>query len=102
MNELPSGELKSDEKLIALFCHLSLFLGGIVLPIIFWAINREKSKFVTFHSLQAIFFHLTYIVLIIFFTVFFVFGGMGFGLFFSGVSKHAGNGPGVLVIIAII
>src|SRR5437870_8935006 len=101
MNELPPEQLKSDEKLVALFCHLSLFLGGIVLPIIFWAVNREKSKFVTFHSLQAIFFHISYIVIIIAFAIFFVFGGMGFGLLFAGATKHSTSGPSIVFLVAI-
>ena len=102
MNELPPEQLKSDEKLVALFCHLSLFLGGIVLPIIFWAVNREKSKFVTFHSLQAIFFHISYIVIIIAFAIFFVFGGMGFGLLFAGATKHTSSGPSLIFLLVMI
>lgn len=102
MQDTTNESLKSDEKLVALFCHLSLFLGGIVLPIIFWAINKEKSKFITFHSLQAIFFHISYIVIIIGFTVFFIFGGMSFGLLFAGATKHSSSGPSVVFLIAMI
>jgi uncharacterized Tic20 family protein len=75
--------LRGDEKMLALFSHLSLFLGGIILPIIFWATNRDKSKFVTFHSLQTIWFHVAYIVLI--FVLIFLWiiillvGGVGLG-----------------------
>lgn len=70
--------------MLALFSHLSLFLGGIILPIIFWATNRDKSKFVTFHALQALWFHIAYIVLIfvlIFFwaIIIFIIGGIGLG-----------------------
>ncbi len=81
------NNLQGDEKMLALFSHLSLFLGGIVLPIIFWATNRDKSKFVTFHALQALWFHIAYVALIIVWVIVFVLigvvGGIGFGAFAS-------------------
>jgi uncharacterized Tic20 family protein len=58
-----SNEIKSEERMLGLFAHLSHFLGGIVIPIIFWATNKDKSKFVTFHSLQALWFHITFFIL---------------------------------------
>ena len=58
-------EPSNEEKLLALFSHLSIFMGGIVLPIIFWAINRDKSRFVRYHAMQAVFFHIAFIVLTI-------------------------------------
>ncbi|MEO8514530.1 MAG: DUF4870 domain-containing protein, partial [Ignavibacteria bacterium] len=64
--------IQGDEKMLALFSHLSLFLGGIILPIIFWATNKDKSKFVTFHALQALWFHIAYLVLIMVFVFGFV------------------------------
>ncbi len=77
--------LQGDEKMLALFSHLSLFLGGIILPIIFWATNKDKSKFVTFHALQALWFHIAYIaIMIIFifgFVIIAVIGGVGMGAF---------------------
>jgi len=48
-------------------------------PLIFWIINREKSKFATFHSLQALWFHIAFAVLFIAFVfviMFVVFGSM--------------------------
>ena len=75
--------LSGDEKLLSLFSHLSLFLGGIVLPLIFWVTNRDKSKFVTFHSLQALWFHVAYVAIIVVFVFVMVFalliGGLGLG-----------------------
>jgi len=52
------------EKLSGLFSHFSIFFGGLIVPLIFWVINREKSKFVSFHSLQALFFHMGYFLYI--------------------------------------
>jgi uncharacterized Tic20 family protein len=80
-----ANEIRSDERLIALFAHLSLFLGGILLPVIFWVTNRDKSKFIVFHSLQALWFHIAYIALILVFVFGFVIvaiiGGVGMGAF---------------------
>jgi uncharacterized Tic20 family protein len=58
-------ELTQNEKLFALFSHFSFFFGGLIVPIVLWAVNGGKSKFVTFHSLQALFFHLAYTILIV-------------------------------------
>jgi len=97
-----SGELRSEEKILGLFAHLSLFLGGIVIPIIFWATQKDKSKFVTFHSLQALWFHLIYIVFIIAFVLVMVIGGLGFGFISAGtMGKHIGLGPGFAIIMII-
>ncbi len=88
-------ELSNEERLLALFSHLSIFFGSIVVPLIFWAIHKDKSRFVRFHSLQALFFHLTYLVLLLFIISFLVvagiFGGLGLGLMTAGTtSSHEG------------
>jgi uncharacterized Tic20 family protein len=96
-----SYTLKNEEKLMGLFSHLSLFLGGIALPIIFWVINKDKSKFVTFHALQALFFHLAYIALIVALVFFLVFAGLGMGLLTAASNNHSA-GPGALFAIVLI
>lgn len=77
----------SDEKLLAMLSHLSIILGGIILPIIIWATQKDKSKFVRFHALQAIFYHIAYVVMIVAFVMlvalFFIISGVGFGMFDS-------------------
>ncbi|MBS1518124.1 MAG: DUF4870 domain-containing protein [Bacteroidetes bacterium] len=65
VNQVPDHE----EKTFAMLSHLSLLLGGIILPIIIWATQRDKSRFVRFHSLQAIFYHLMLAVIIFFFVL---------------------------------
>lgn len=95
-------ETTSDERLLSLFSHLSTFVGGIILPIIFWAIHKDKSKFVRFHSLQAIFFHIVYlffvIVMTIFGTLFMSLGMVGLGT----ATNYGSKGMPVLMIILII
>jgi len=95
--------IQGDEKMLALFSHLSLFLGGIILPIIFWATNKDKSKFVTFHALQALWFHIAYIAIILVWVFAFIFiavvGGIGLGAFTSATGSKE---MPVFFIIAMI
>jgi uncharacterized Tic20 family protein len=95
--------IQGDERLLALFSHLSLFLGGILLPIIFWATNRDKSKFVCFHALQALWFHIAYIAVIFIFIILFV---IIFAIWGIGLTALAGASGGmempIILIILII
>lgn len=96
-------EPSSDEKLLALLSHLSIVLGGIILPIIVWATQKDKSKFVRFHSLQAIFFHIAYVVLLVLLIIIVVFGfiltGLGTGAF---KGSQASETMPVYMIVGII
>lgn len=77
MSENISAEITNDEKLFGLFSHLSIFFGGIIVPLIFWIINKDKSKYATFHSLQALWFHIAFaavIILFVFIILIFAFG----------------------------
>ena len=98
-NEQVPG-LKDEEKLFGLFSHLSIFFGGIIIPIIFWAINKDKSKFVTFHSLQALFFHLLYVAVIFVFVFIIVIAGLALGFF--SASHHSATGAPIFVIGIIL
>lgn len=95
------NEIKGDERMLGLFSHLSLFLGGILVPIIFWIINKDKSKFVTFHSLQALWFHIAYAIVIIVMVLVLVVGGIGMGLLTQGAHATKSGAP-VFVIIMIV
>jgi uncharacterized Tic20 family protein len=98
-----ANEIKGDERMLGLFAHLSLFLGGILVPIIFWATNKDKSKFVTFHSLQALWFHIAYIIVIVVVVMVLVIAGAGFGLLSAGMHGTGGKSAGgAIFIIALI
>ena len=62
MNE----KISSDEKLMSLLAHLSIIIPniGIIAPIIIWVTQKDKSKFVRFNAIQAIFFQLVFFILI--------------------------------------
>ena len=61
-----SEKIKSDEKLMSLLSHLSIIIPniGVIAPIIIWITQKDKSKFVRFHAVQAIFFQLLFFVLL--------------------------------------
>jgi uncharacterized Tic20 family protein len=88
-----SEELTSDSKLLAMFSHFSIFLGGIILPIILYFVQKDKSRFVAFHALQSIFFHLFYAVIIFILVIFLVLILLATGVLGAVFSKHSGS-PG--------
>ncbi len=61
--------ISKEEKLMALLSHLSIFIPniGILAPLIIWITNKEKSNFVRFNALQAIFFQLIFFILMMLF-----------------------------------
>jgi uncharacterized membrane protein len=93
--------ISSEDKTLSLLCHLSMIIGGILVPIIIWAIQKEKSKFIRFHALQSIFFHLAFSVIlaiiIVITAVIIIFTGVGF----QSLGKHASSGIPVFVLIII-
>ncbi len=60
-------KINSEEKLMSLICHLSIVIPniGIIAPIIIWVTQKEKSRFVKFNAIQAIFFQLVFFALLI-------------------------------------
>jgi uncharacterized Tic20 family protein len=63
MNE----KMKSDDKLMSMLSHLAILIPniGILAPIVIWFTQKEKSKFVRYNALQAIFFQLLFFILLI-------------------------------------
>lgn len=59
-------KLESDEKLMSLLSHLSIVIPniGIIAPIVIWITQKNKSKFIRFNAIQAIFFQLVFFILI--------------------------------------
>lgn len=61
----------SDEKTLALFSHLGgvagniIPFGNILLPLIIWQTQKEKSPFVTHHSKNALNFQITMMIALI-------------------------------------
>ncbi|MEI7483079.1 MAG: DUF4870 domain-containing protein [Ignavibacteriota bacterium] len=105
---MQNEETTSDERLMAMLSHLSILFGGIILPIILWATQKDKSKFVRYHALQAIFFHIAYaailaVVIVALVLVFMIFG-IGLGAMTSKGGHHSDGGafPAIMVILMIV
>jgi hypothetical protein len=58
----PVRTLTSDERIIAMLCHLLAFLSGFVGPIVLWAVKKDESPFVDAHGKEAINFHITVLI----------------------------------------
>jgi uncharacterized membrane protein len=82
----PSPALYSptqDERTFALLAHVLGIFSGFIAPLAFFLVKRD-SKFVSFHALQALAWHVIYFVLL--------FGGMM--VFFVSMIATAGFHPG--------
>ncbi len=60
-------KLETDKKLMSLLSHISILIPniGIMAPIIIWVTQKDKSQFIRFNALQAIFFQIVFLVLVI-------------------------------------
>ena len=107
MNNTTQSQLNSDitseERLLALLSHLSIFLGGIILPFIIWITQKDKSKFIRFHSLQSIFFQLSMIVILLIFIIIAVIIMVVSGIGFAGSEgESAGFSIGIIIGMIIL
>ncbi len=72
---------------------------GIIAPIIIWVNQKEKSKFVKFHAIQAIFYQLVFFVLM----MLFIFTGIILMLISMPIlSANPNAEPGTLFFISMI
>lgn len=97
--------ITNEERLLAMLSHLSMLFGGIILPIILWAVQKDKSNFVRFHSLQAIFFHVAYLVIVILITMLIVLISLASGLgisFFATRNQDPGAMSAILIITMVL
>jgi len=96
--------LTNDEKTLSMFSHFSLLIGGIILPLIIWAIKKDDSKFVRFHSLQSIFYHIAFVIAVIAYSMFFLFmilaTGVGMDVFKK--SGHHSDPPILFIMVIIV
>ena len=61
-----------DERTMALLAHVLGIFAGFLAPLIFFLVKRD-SKFVSFHALQSLAWHIIYFVLMMVAVVIFVF-----------------------------
>ena len=98
--------LTSEERLMAMLSHLSILFGGIILPIILWATQKDKSRFIRYHALQSIFFQIAYVVLLVLlivaFALFAIFFGLGLGILTANTTSDPGAFPILIVLFVVL
>ncbi len=96
-----SQKLRSEEKAWAMMAHLSLFIFGIIAPIIIFLTFRNKSTFIADQAKEAINFQISYsvYVVILFFMAIFMYKLI---LFFLIAAICMGLFAAVLMILAAI
>ena len=47
------GETQPDERVLGLVSHLSAFIFPIIGPLLVYLIQKDKSRFVGYHAIQA-------------------------------------------------
>ena len=59
-------KLTIEEKIMSLLSHISILIPniGVAVPVIIWITQKDKSKFTRFNALQAIFFQIVFMALI--------------------------------------
>jgi uncharacterized protein len=64
MSNLDSPAPSQDERVMAALAHVSALLPlmGVVAPIVVWATQKDKSRFVAFQALQAVVYQLSMVL----------------------------------------
>ncbi len=59
----PIAKPDSNEKLLIILCHLSLFLGvGIIFPLIIYLVKKSESEKIAAHARESLNFHISLII----------------------------------------
>jgi uncharacterized Tic20 family protein len=88
--------LSPQENGLALVCHLSMFFAAFIVPLVIYFLQKEKSKYVAFNALEAAYFHLLYMIVLLL-TIFIMFG---IGLGEQGTRSGDGSQSAIAFLIA--
>ena len=64
-DELPPVVPTSDEKTLALVCHIVTFVSAFIAPLIIYFLKKDESSFVTSHAKESLNFQITVLLLVI-------------------------------------
>ena len=70
-SNLMSSMSESEERNWALFSHLGVLggmfvpFGNLLMPLLIWQLNKDKSEFITDHAIEALNFQLTMLIITI-------------------------------------
>src|SRR3954466_146975 len=59
--DIPLGPTH-DERSIAMLAHVLSAFSGFIGPLVIYLVKRRDSRFVAFHALQALFWHLSLMI----------------------------------------
>jgi uncharacterized Tic20 family protein len=79
----PPSEPTTDERTNAMLAHVLSIFGGFIGPLVIYFVKGKDSRFVAFHALQAIFWHLAAMVGMVVVML------VGFGAFAGFMATHA-------------
>jgi uncharacterized Tic20 family protein len=57
-----SDDPTNEDRQMAMFCHLGNLLGMIVLPLVIWLTQKDKSSFIDAHGKEAVNFGITMMI----------------------------------------
>jgi hypothetical protein len=58
----PVGAVSSDEKLMAMLCHLLAIFTGFIAPLIIWLVKKDQSAFINHHGRESLNFQITFLI----------------------------------------
>jgi uncharacterized membrane protein len=99
MIENPETPITQDERTMATLAHALQVVGWWIAPLIIFLINR-KSRFVSFHALQALLLQIVYLILMGGFMVLWV--GVIFGMIAHQNGSNSAPPAGLFVVMPII
>ena len=84
MNDNPDPTISQDERTMATLAHVLQVVGWWIAPLIIFLVQR-KSRFVSFHALQALLLQIAYMILM------FCFAMLWVVLIFATIAQHGGD-----------
>jgi uncharacterized protein len=94
-NTIGDATPTQDERTMAVLAHALQMVGGFIAPLVIFLVKR-KSKFVSFHALQALLLQICYLVVVVGIMM------VWFAVMFGTILSHAGqpsNQPPVAIFI---
>ncbi len=98
------AEPTQHERTTAMLAHVLSTFAGFIAPLVIYIAKRRESRFVAFHALQALFWHLSMFVtmfgvMIVFFVSMFVSGAMNHPFPPPGAGHAAGFPPPAVFLL---
>ena len=57
-----TGFVSQEDRTLAMLAYILGIFTGFLGPLVIWLVKKDQSKFVAYHGLQALFFHIAIVV----------------------------------------